>query len=175
MLFRNPRSGASEEYARALWLLDLDEGPEGLVTWTLDEQRELAQTLRELDQRLVDCHEDDQHECITLSTDTHPGVDYEVMSSSILVEVDAMGVDSAHEAQLLAQTLDVLDRIAHRTGLLVWSVELGRIVDPKRDAEAIRSLAVAAAPNSSPRQTRMVIMFAIVLAILLSSWILGGG
>ena len=177
MLFREPRTGASVEYARALWLHDGEEALEGLVTWTLDEQRELARTLRELDPRLAgEGHEDDAQECITLSTETDPGLDYEVMRHAILVDVDAMGADAAGDTQLLAQ-LDALDRIAHRTGLLVWAVELGRIVDPKRDAEAIRSLAVAAAaPTSNPQLARQVTMIAIVLAIMLAAWawILGG-
>lgn len=166
MLFREPRSGASVEYARALWLLDDDEVLEGLATWMLDEQRELARTLRELDPRLVgDGHEDDEQECITLSTETDPGVDYEVMPQSILVDVDGQ------EAQILSQTLDALDRIAHRTGLLVWSVELGRIVDPQRDAEAISSLALAPPrPSGHGRPMRQVIAIVIVLAILMAAW-----
>lgn len=177
MLFREPRTGASAEYARALWLHDGEEALEGLATWTLDEQRELARTLRELDPRLAgEGHEDDAQECITLSTETDPGLDYEVMRHAILVDVDTMGPDAAGDTQLLADTLDTLDRIAHRTGLLVWAVELGRIVDPRRDAEAIRSLAVAATrPTGNPRLKRQVAMIAIVLAIMAAawSWILG--
>ena len=93
------------------------------------------------------------------------------MKHSVLVDVDAMGHDAAREAQLLAETLDALDRIAHETGLLVWSHELGRVVDPTADAEAIRSLGAAAArPASHARLKGKVIAIAIAVALAMAAW-----
>src|SRR5688500_8149940 len=143
MLFRAPRHGDLEAYARELWHADDVDAVEGLLPWSAAERRALARTILELDPRLDDGGlEDDEHEAITLSTESYPGVDYDVLAHAILVDVDAIGRDPKAEDALLAYTFEPLDRLAHRTGLLVWSHELERLIDPIRDRAAIVRLVV---------------------------------
>ena len=177
MLFRAPRHGDLESYARELWDADDVEDVEGLLPWSAEERRELARAILELDHRLDgEGFEDEEDESITLSTESYPGVDYDVTARSILVDVDAIGRDPKAEDALLAYTFEPLDRLAHRTGLLVWSHELQRLIDPMRDRGEIVALVVAGreAAAAARREKRIIVAGIVAAGLVLGSWWLVG-
>lgn len=167
MLFVAPAGSDPSAHARALWGADDVDEVEGVSHWDAATRAGLARDIADADRRLAaGVHEDE--DALYLSTETDPGVDYEVRATSVLVEVDDFGEDDAATDRLVAATLEVLDRIAYRHGLTVWSDELGRVIDPRRDGAALAAHLAARrhAAGAGRRNQRWAFVLFVVAAVV---------
>lgn len=169
MLFRAAPGADVDAVARGLWEADDIDAVDGATPWGETAQREVAEALRTADRRLHDVPHDGEDGVLTLSTETDPGVDYEVLPHSVLVHVDTWG-NAGERDRLFTDTLDALDRSAHRLDAAIWSAELDRVVDPRRDREALlQAYAAACEPADAPRSNRstyLAMAAFVVLALL---------
>lgn len=133
MLFRAPESSDAATVAAGIWDADAVDEVSGVRLWTHAEQVELARQLRDADRRLRKEPHEGEDCTLYLSTETDPGIDYEVRPHSVLIDFDIYGVAREAARALLVPTLQVLDRMTFGTGLHLWSPQLRRLVDARRD------------------------------------------
>ncbi len=160
MLFRAPPWGDPDAHALALWNADDADELDVTTQWNAEARAGIAREIINGDRRVkAEVHEGGDALC--LSTETDPGVDYEVLAQSVHVEVDDPGLDLARERTLLLETLDALDRIASRCSLLVWSEQLGRVFDPRSDVALLEQHLATA--RVAAKSGRPVLRYAVAL------------
>ncbi|MEO6064606.1 MAG: hypothetical protein ABIP49_02335 [Lysobacterales bacterium] len=176
MLFRAPQWGDANAHARKLWDAADDDEPDVGTRWDAEARAGIARQIIDADRRVrADVQEGGDALCV--STETEPGVDYEVLTNSVHVEVDEPGLDLGRERTLLLETLDALDRIASRCGLLVWSEQLGRVIDPRRDVDVLEQHLAAtrlAALPPRPVLRYAVVLFAVAAAVAVALAVIEG-
>jgi len=176
MLFRAPPWGDPDAHALELWNAEDADEPGVDTQWDTEARAGIAREIIDADRRVrAEAHAGGDALC--LSTETDPGVDYEVLTNSVRVEVDDPGLDLALERTLLLETLDALDRIASRCALLVWSEQLDRVFDPRRDVAVLKQQLAAArnaAGSGRPALRYAVVLFAVAAVIAVALAVLAG-
>lgn len=177
MLFRAPPWGDPNAHALELWNAEGADELDVGTQWNVEARAGIGREIIDADRRVrAEAHEGGDALC--LSTETDPGVDYEVLTNSVRVDVDDPGLDLARERTLLLETLDALDRIASRCGLLVWSEQLGRVFDSRRDValleQQLAATRLAAGAGRRPMLRYAVVLFAVAAAIAVVIAMLAG-